>query len=377
VLRAFLLTLWRVISGAAVGIATVWILSTSGLDARAQSIPSERSGKQLYDQGCAACHANDGTGAPRTLVGFDTPLPDFTDCSFATPEADADWLAVAHAGGPVRAFDRRMPAFGEALSSDELTRIIQYIRGFCTEPAWPRGELNLPRALVTEKAFPENEAVYTVRAASGKFSNEFVYERRLGARTQWELVVPIDAQDPGTGWNHGLGDVAVAVKHVLFHDLNAGRILSAAGEIVFPTGNENAGLGKGTTLFEPFVSFGQILPSDRFLQAQAGVELSTNRSKAAHEAFWRLAYGRTFFEPGFGRAWTPMVELLAARELEDERGVHWDLVPQMQVSLSRRQHILLNAGVQFPLNQRTNRSTRFMAYLLWDWFDGGFFEGWR
>jgi mono/diheme cytochrome c family protein len=377
VLRAFLLTLWRVISGAAVGIATVWILATSGLDARAQSIPSERSGKQLYDQGCAACHANDGTGAPRALVGFDTPLPDFTDCSFATPEADADWLAVAHAGGPVRAFDRRMPAFGEALSSDELTRIIQYIRGFCTERAWPRGELNLPRALVTEKAFPENEAVYTVTAASGEFGNEFLYERRLGARTQWELVVPIDAQDPGTGWNHGLGDVAVALKHVLFHDLNAGRILSAAGEIVFPTGKENSGLGKGTTRFEPFVSFGQILPSDRFLQAQAGVELSTNRSKAAHEAFWRFVYGRTFFESGFGRAWTPMVELLAARELEDERGVHWDLVPQMQVSLSRRQHILLNTGVQFPLNQRTNRSTRFMAYLLWDWFDGGFFEGWR
>ena len=72
-----------------------------------------------------------------------------------------------------------------------------------------------------------------------------------------------------------------------------------------------------------------------------------------------------------------MAELLGARELEDEQGVHWDLVPQMQVSLSRRQHILLNAGVQFPLNERTGRSTRFMAYLLWDWFDGGFFEGWR
>ena len=52
------------------------------------------------------------------------PLPDFTDCSFDSPEAAADWLAVAHDGGPVRAFDRRMPAFGEALTAAELERTV-------------------------------------------------------------------------------------------------------------------------------------------------------------------------------------------------------------------------------------------------------------
>jgi len=33
-------------------------------------------------------------------------------------------------------------------------------------------------------------------------------------------------------------------------------------------------------------------------------------------------------------------------------------------------------GVRIPLNDRASRGTRLMAYLLWDWFDGGFFEGW-
>ena len=356
--------------------AAAWLFATAAV-AQPSSQSPERSGRELYDASCAACHATDGRGAPRSRVGFDTPLPDFTDCSFATPEADADWLAVAHRGGPVRAFDRRMPAFGDALSEAELLGVIHYIRGFCSERRWPRGELNLPRALVTEKAFPENEAVYTLRASSGAFGNEFLYERRLGARTQWELVVPIDAQDAGGGWHQGVGDVAFALKHVLFHSLERGRILSAAGEIIFPTGDADHGLGAGTAIVEPFVAFGQILPSDRFVQAQAGVELSTNRSKAAHEAFWRVAYGRTFFEPHFGRAWTPMVELLAAHELENGARVHWDVVPQMQVSLSRRQHVLLNAGVQVPINERRGRSTRFIAYLLWDWFDGGFLDGWR
>jgi hypothetical protein len=29
-----------------------------------------------------------------------------------------------------------------------------------------------------------------------------------------------------------------------------------------------------------------------------------------------------------------------------------------------------------PVNLREGRSTRFMVYLLWDWFDGGLFDGW-
>ena len=337
-----------------------------------------RTGKALFEASCAACHAADGTGSPRSVVGFDTPIPDFTDCSFATPEADIDWIAVAHQGGPVRAFDRRMPAFGEALSIDELARIVAYIRDFCADRKWPRGELNLPRPLVTEKAFPENESVYTATVGDGAFGNEFLYERRLGSRTQWELVVPVDAQRvEGGDWHQGLGDVAFALKRVLAHSLEAGRILSVAGEVIFPTGKEDRGLGDGATIFEPFVAFGQILPSDTFLQAQAGFELSSNRSKAANEAFWRVAYGRTFMERRFGRTWTPMLELLGAREFEDGASVEWDIVPQLQVSLSRRQHVLLSGGVQVPVNQRSGRSMRFISYVLWDWFDGGFFEGWR
>lgn len=321
---------------------------------------------------------------PQTTVGFDTPLPDFTDCSFATPEADADWLAVSHAGGPVRAFDRRMPAFGEALSENELLAIIGHIRTLCTDPAWPPGELNLPRALVTEKAFPENEAVLTTTIGTKgatAITNEFLYEQRLGSRAQFEVVVPLSLQERGSGdWGRGLGDIAVAVKRVLFHDLGRGSIASVTGELVFPTGKEDEGLGSGVTRFEPFVTYGQVLPSDSFLQFQGGAELSADTDRAAHEGFWRIAAGRSFFEPGFGRAWSPMLELLGAREFggdEPDADVEWDVVPQLQVSLSRRQHVLLNVGVRVPMNHRDRRGARFMTYLLWDWFDGGLFAGWR
>jgi mono/diheme cytochrome c family protein len=342
------------------------------------SPPGERTGARLYAAACAACHGTDGRGTPQSLTLLEVEVPDLTDCSFATPEPDADWLAVSHLGGPERVFDRRMPAFGEALTSEELQGVVDHVRTFCASRAWPRGELNLPRALVTEKAFPENEAVLTVSAASGRVGNEFVYEKRFGPRAQIEVVVPIDfAGQTGGGWSRGLGDAAFAVKHALYHSHGRGSILSVAGEVVLATGRVEQGLGRGVTVFEPFLSFGQILPADSFLQAQAGLELPANRQLAENEAFWRVAIGKTLTEGRWGRAWSPMVELLAARELVSGEGTRWDLVPQMQVTLSRRQHVMMNAGVRLPLNRREGRDTRLMVYLLWDWFDGGLFEGWR
>ena len=73
----------------------------------------------------------------RSAVGFDLPLPDLTDCNF-TREPDADWYAVVHDGGPVRAFNRLMPSFGEALTSEEINAVIGYVRTFCGSKAWPR-----------------------------------------------------------------------------------------------------------------------------------------------------------------------------------------------------------------------------------------------
>jgi mono/diheme cytochrome c family protein len=365
-------------------LSVVALLAMCAADARlhAQTTTFEgKSGEELYGAACAACHGRDGKGQPRTVVGFDTPIPDFTDCSFATPEPDADWLAIAHDGGTVRAFDRRMPAFGGALSEGALVRVIEYLRGFCQDRAWPRGELNLPRPLVTEKAFPENETVVTTSLARGDaaaIETKGVYERRLGARSQFELAVPLDARkDAAARWQRGLGDIAVAFKHALFHSLGSGTILSVAAEAALPTGKSADGLGQGTVVVEPFLAAGQIIGTDGFLQVQSGLELPFDDQKAEREAFVRTAVGRTFTQGRFGRSWSPMIEICAVRELADQEGFQWDVIPQVQVSLSRRQHVMVSGGLQIPVNERGARGTRVLAYLLWDWFDGGFFDGWR
>lgn len=122
---------------------------------------------ELYTAACAACHGDDGRGRTQAEVGFAAPLPDFTDCSFASREPDADWFAVIHEGGPVRAFDRMMPAFGDTLGKSEIDAILRHARTFCVNASWPRGEFNLPRPLFTEKAYPEDETVVTATVDAG------------------------------------------------------------------------------------------------------------------------------------------------------------------------------------------------------------------
>lgn len=93
--------------------------------------------------------------------------------------------------------------------------------------------------------------------------------------------------------------------------------------------------------------------------------------------FGRVAVGKSLAEnTSFGRLWTPMVEVLADRELESGARTHWDLVPQVQVALNRRQHVRLAVGVKRPLNDTAGRATQVVFYGLWDFFDGALRDGW-
>jgi len=337
-----------------------------------------RTGKQIFEAACAQCHGVHGTGNQKAAVGFEQPLPDLTNCNF-TREADADWFAIVHNGGPVRAFNRLMPSFAEALTRDEIYAAIGYVRTFCASRAWPRGELNFPRALVTEKAFPEDEAMFITSVATGgtgEVANTMIFEKRLGARSQFEVIVPFSSLGSDAGsWTTGIGDIALGVKSALFHNRGAGTIFSVGAEVGLPTGNEALGFGSGHTTVEGFLAFGQALPGEGFIQAQAGLGVPTNG--ATKEAFWRLVLGKTFTQRDFGRAWSPMVELVATRNLADGEASIWDIVPQFQVTLSRRQHIRMAFGAQVPLGERESRHTQVVAYFLWDWFDGGLFSAWK
>ncbi len=350
------------------------------------AVRPDATGEEIYRAACATCHGADGTGSPASLVGFMLPLanghglPDFTDCPTNTVEPAGDWMAVVHSGGRVRALDRHMPAFGDALSADEIARVVRYLWTFCRDRSWPRGDLNLPRGLFTEKAFPESEVVFVTGSRPGHAgaTENVIYERRFGSRGTYEINVPfaLGQVEPGGPWQGGLGDVEVTVRQTVHASYEHGSIVALGAAVTLPTGKENLGLGNGYSVFEPMLLAGQMLGANGFVQLQAGYEVVSNHAQGTNEAFARTALGYTWAQDaGRGRAWTPMAEVMVARP--SGGSAEWDVVPQAQVSLSKLQHILMSVGVRVPLTQRDRREPQLITYFLWDWFDGGLFRFWK
>jgi hypothetical protein len=273
-----------------------------------------------------------------------------------------------------------MPSFVDALTSQQIDAVIAYLRDQCQDRRWARGELNLPRPLRTEKAFPESETVLTIGATTDHgpdWDSELAYERRLTVRDQLEVAIPFSSiQITDTERATGIGDVAVGLKHVFVTSRNT--IVSGFGEIVFPSGNSDRQLGSGVTTFGFFGAVGQILPGESFAQVQVGTDQPTSTEESPRTFYWRVAAGRTWRqENGLGRQWSPMLEVVSDRDLETGARANIDLVPQFQVSLNRRQHVRVNVGLQLPVANTTGRSKQLVFYLMWDWFDGGFREGWK
>lgn len=278
-----------------------------------------------------------------------------------------------------------MPSFSESLNLDQVKAVIQYLRGFCKSSGWPRGELNLPLALITEKAFPENETVVTGSInAKGEPGSTYhvIHEQRFGGRNQIEIDVPVEFTRPQQGlWYGGFGDVTLGLKRVLLAKLNpnqnGGSILSVQGSVILPAGNRVHGLGSGITTFETFAAFGQLLPHYFFVQAQAGADLPANTDKSPQSVFARAAIGKGFAQSGgLGRLWSPMVEFVANRDLMRGATTGWDVVPEFQVTLSKRQHVRFNAGVSIPATNTAGRNPQLLFYVLWDWQDGRLTAGW-
>ena len=340
------------------------------------------TGEQIYKTACVACHGADGKGMPQAIAGFEPPdsFPDFTRCDQTTAELDNDYRAVITHGGRYRGFSQIMPSFSEALTDQQISKVIGYLRHFCRESGWPRGELNLPRAIATEKAYPEDEEVISTAVnARGTPGNEthIIHEQRFGVHNQIEVDVPILFQDQNRTWYGGIGDATLGVKRVFFSSLRTGSIFALQGSVLVPSGSRTRGFGSGTTTFETFAAYDQLFKTNTFFQTQLGADLPRHTNLAPQSIFFNAAVGQTIgADRGLGRAWSPMFEFLAQRDLIDGAKTNWDVLPQLQVTLSHRQHIRGDIGVRVPVTNTFGRPVQLQLYFLWDWQDGKLMEGW-
>src|SRR3954468_17383107 len=114
--------------GAAVRSLVFWLLVPAALllAQAGRSAPQLDTGEHIYKSGCITCHGADGRGTPKSIAGFEPPrtFPDFTRCDQTTPEPDSAWKAVIVHGGPYRGFSPIMPALDEALTSEQIDKVI-------------------------------------------------------------------------------------------------------------------------------------------------------------------------------------------------------------------------------------------------------------
>ncbi len=352
--------------------------------------PDAARGKIVYNSGCIACHGPEGKGADPASTVFVRPhtFPDFTLCDQTTPEPDSSYKAVILHGGHGLGFSQIMPAFGDILTDQQIDDVIAYVRSFCHNVHhYPAGELNLPRALVTEKAFPEDELVLSTSADAGSpasWTTHVIHEQTFAGLQQIEIDVPVNyAVNPqglpnNNNWTTGFGDITVGLKRVLFSSLPAGSVVSLQGGFLLPTGDSHRNFGAGTTTFEPFLAYDQLLGERNFLQFQLGGDVTFDATKSPRSLFFNAAAGRSMApDRGLGRLYTPMVEFVGTHDYAAGAGTDLNIVPEMQVTVSKRQHIRAAAGVSAPITNTADRKPQITFYVLWDWAEGAFWKGWR
>ena len=358
-------------------------LAAQSASTAAPTLPlSFKSGKEIWESGCASCHGVDGRGQVERLRGFELPdtFPDFSDCPTSTVESNIQWRAVITKGGTRRGFSQIMPAFGELLTPEQIDMVIGHVRSLCTETTWPQGDLNLPRPLVTEKAYPENETVIagTINAqGTPGVGSTVIYEHRIGATAMMEAIIPFAMSHETGHWGSAFGDLALGYKQTIAHSVKRGSIFSLGGELIAPTGNIEQGTGGESTVFEGYAAFGQLFRDLSFVQMHTGIELPAHPDKVAKAYYLRSAIGKTFAtDSGHGRRWTPMLEFIGDREIVSGEPMNWDVVPQIQIPINRRLHVLGSIGYRIPVNNTDGRQRQLLFYGLWDWADGGLLQGW-
>jgi mono/diheme cytochrome c family protein len=350
-------------------VAALALLALVAGSSAAQDGPSAQ---EIYEGACASCHGTDGRGAPQGTA-ISVPLPDFTDCNFITREGDGNWRYLLAHGGEGLGLSPQMPAFGDVLSPPQIQAALDYIRTFCTDPRWPRGELNFRRLLIITKAFPEDEALLSPEFAKGGGVRDWVTqlsgEARIGPRGQVELAVPFVVHDvtngPTTG---GVGDLTLAYKHVLYADLPHRLIAAANLDLVLPSGDRNRGLGTGTVSFEPSLLAGKQL-WDWVLQAQILGIAPVDEQRADRGVSYR--FGLSYPLSPLKRGWVPSVELEVLQDVTAQQH-NLFVTPQIYKGITRRGHVAFAVGAQVPVAGGPDPfDWRILGFLLWEYADGG------
>ncbi|MGQ0833996.1 MAG: c-type cytochrome [Gammaproteobacteria bacterium] len=328
------------------------------------------TGKRIFQETCAACHGAKGRPDPDSPVvkAFDPPPADLSDPLFNSREPALDWELVVKHGGQALGLSPQMPPWGEALSDDEIASVVGYIKTLADTRGYPPGEMNLMLPIRTKKAFLEDEVVwgsrYETRNGQDVWRNVLEFEWRIGARGQG--IVELVHEDSGP--ENELTEVELGYKHALAWSLERRYLLSGAVIVAVPTDSE------ASEEIIPYLAFAKELNAQATLQTSARAILPTDE---LDQGALELAGIVHWIWSDWPRRVFPALELTATTPFErgSSDAVQFTVLPQIRIGLTRGGHVALNLGAEVPLSDQAY-DYRAHLTLLWDFADGGFFQGW-
>ncbi|MFZ2235746.1 MAG: cytochrome c [Dokdonella sp.] len=333
-------------------------------------------GEAVFSTHCASCHGSSGKPDPDSpLVKALGVVPaDFDDKLFNSREPVSAWKTVVTHGGPALGFSEMMPAFGGTLSEADIDAVLAYIKtDLGGEHDYPDGDLNLYLPLRTKKVFPEDEWVwkqrYSGQDGDDAWKSTLEYEFRIGKRAQGIMEVTHETK----GSRSEFGHLEPGFKYVFSHDRRAGFILAGAAQVAVPLNRD------AHWEFLPYIAVGKIINDDFTFQGSARLKLDLEQSDNSSAELAGVVH---WTHTNWPRNIFPALEVVA--EVPFERGtgaarkdaVQISVLPQARIGLNKRGNIALNVGVELPVNDTGRYDWRGYIYLIWDFADGGLFEGW-
>lgn len=353
-------------------LASLALWATTVVPSRADDLAR---GAEIYAANCVTCHGPTGQPDPDSpLVKALGIVPaNFADALFNSREPASTWKLVITHGGPPVGFSDKMPAFGAALTESDIDAVLAYVKTLDGEHDYPDGELNLFLPVRTKKAFPEDEWVwkqrYTGQDGDNAWRNTLEYEFRIGQR--WQGVIEVNHDLKGS--QSDFGHAEPGFKYVMKHDAQAGFIATVAAQVGVPL-NRNANWE-----FLPYVAVGKVISDQWTFQGSGRLKLDLETSD---NSLAELAGIVHWTHTPWPRRVFPALEVIAEVPFERDSGsrrkdaVQVSLLPQARIGLNKRGNIALNVGVELPVNDTYRYDWRAYLYFIWDFADGGLFDGW-
>jgi mono/diheme cytochrome c family protein len=309
-------------------------------------------GLGIFQKHCVICHGADAKGTGQLAATLPRKPADLTDCRLTAEDPVEVVQGVIRHGGPYVGLSSVMPAWQGTLSEAEIADVAAYVKTLCTDPDWVPGDLNLPRPLITGKAFPEQEVI--VGGQFGRNNRKVTQifgtvEYRLDGLTNLEVKVPWLSINPDSGSTEsGLGDIALSVKRVVAYSIEHRALASLGLELGLPTGSKSRGLSSGEYVWEPNLRAGwdwnQVV-----IQAVSRLVLPQDSTQDNAKVRSDIALGR-YFQPDPRMFITPMVEFnTESRIAGPSKGeTRSNVLPEVRLQWLRWS---LGAGVQLPVSR--------------------------